>query len=109
MTRFAASSRSAHDSHHVSTHTSPSPQKRNGRRGPSRRGGAKPAAPARPEPAGVTYEPSAFDPAPIPFDKLSLDSRLLSGIRDLGWSETRSVQSGVIPLALAGKIGRAHV
>ena len=86
----------------MSTHTSPSPQKRNARRGPSRRRGAKPTAPARPEPAGVTYEPSAFDPAPIPFDKLSLDHRLLSGIRDLGWSETRSVQSGVIPLALAG-------
>jgi ATP-dependent RNA helicase RhlE len=33
---------------------------------------------------------------------LSLDNRLLSGIRDLGWKETRPVQSGVIPLALAG-------
>ena len=50
----------------------------------------------------LAYEPSPFDPAPIPFDKLSLDERLLSGIRDLGWKETRSVQSGVIPLALAG-------
>jgi ATP-dependent RNA helicase RhlE len=50
----------------------------------------------------LTYEPSPFDPAPIPFDKLSLDDRLLSGIRDLDWKETRPVQSGVIPLALAG-------
>jgi ATP-dependent RNA helicase RhlE len=50
----------------------------------------------------LAYEPSEFDPAPIPFDKLSLDARLLSGIRDLGWSETRPVQSGVIPLALGG-------
>jgi ATP-dependent RNA helicase RhlE len=50
----------------------------------------------------LAYEPSPFDPAPIPFDKLSLDGRLLSGIRDLGWQETRPVQSGVIPLALAG-------
>jgi ATP-dependent RNA helicase RhlE len=50
----------------------------------------------------LAYEPSPFDPAPIPFDKLSLDERLLSGIRDLGWQETRPVQSGVIPLALAG-------
>jgi ATP-dependent RNA helicase RhlE len=50
----------------------------------------------------LAYEPSPFDPAPIPFDKLSLDERLLSGIRDLGWKETRSIQSGVIPLALAG-------
>jgi ATP-dependent RNA helicase RhlE len=33
---------------------------------------------------------------------MTLDSRLLSGIRDLGWAETRPVQSGVIPLALAG-------
>jgi ATP-dependent RNA helicase RhlE len=33
---------------------------------------------------------------------MSLDERLLSGIRDLGWAETRPVQSGVIPLALAG-------
>jgi len=43
-----------------------------------------------------------FDPAPIPFNTLNLDDRLLSGIRDLGWSETRSIQSGVIPLAIAG-------
>jgi ATP-dependent RNA helicase RhlE len=50
----------------------------------------------------LAYEPSPFDPAPMAFDKLSLDERLLSGIRDLGWQETRPVQSGVIPLALAG-------
>jgi len=50
----------------------------------------------------LPYEPSAFDPAPIPFDQLSLDSRLLSGIRDLGWAETRSIQSGVIPFAMSG-------
>jgi ATP-dependent RNA helicase RhlE len=43
-----------------------------------------------------------FDPAPIPFDRLRLDERLLSGIRDLGWQDTRPVQSGVIPLALVG-------
>jgi superfamily II DNA/RNA helicase len=56
----------------------------------------------RPEPAVLPYEPSLFDPAPIPFDQLSLDPRLLSGVRDLGWSETRSIQSGVIPFALSG-------
>ncbi len=31
-----------------------------------------------------------------------MDDRLLSGIKDLGWRETRPVQSGVIPLAMAG-------
>ena len=50
----------------------------------------------------LPYEPSPFDGSPIPFDQLSLDARLLSGIRDLGWTETRSIQSGVIPLALSG-------
>ena len=50
----------------------------------------------------LAYEQAVFDPAPIPFETFGLDTRLLSGIRDLGWTETRSVQSGVIPLALAG-------
>ena len=50
----------------------------------------------------LAYEAEAFDPAPIAFDVLNLDARLVSGIRDLGWAETRPVQSGVIPLALAG-------
>ncbi len=81
---------------------SPSPQRRRSRRGPARPRGPRPQAEATHDPGAVTYEPSAFDPAPIPFDQLSLDPRLLSGIRDLGWSETRSIQSGVIPLALAG-------
>jgi ATP-dependent RNA helicase RhlE len=31
-----------------------------------------------------------------------LDDLLLSGIKDLGWRETRPVQSGVIPLAMEG-------
>ena len=50
----------------------------------------------------LAYEAEAFDPAPIDFNSLNLDARLLHGIRDLGWAETRPVQSGVIPLALQG-------
>jgi ATP-dependent RNA helicase RhlE len=85
----------------LNSKASPSPQRRRSRRGPQRGRSSRPQAEPAHEPA-VTYEPSAFDPAPIPFDQLALDARLLSGIRDLGWSETRSIQSGVIPLALAG-------
>lgn len=48
------------------------------------------------------YEPVPFDSAPLAFERLGLDDRLLSGIKDLGWRETRPVQSGVIPLAMAG-------
>ena len=38
----------------------------------------------------------------MPFDSLGLDSRLLEGVRDLGFSETRPIQSAVIQLALDG-------
>ncbi len=51
----------------------------------------------------MTYAATLFDPTPLAYDSLSLDPRLLSGIRDLGWSHTRPVQSGVIPIALAGR------
>jgi ATP-dependent RNA helicase RhlE len=43
-----------------------------------------------------------FDPAPIAFRDLHLDKRLLQGITELGWTDTRPVQSGVIPIALEG-------
>ena len=54
------------------------------------------------EPSAIPYELALFDPAPLTFDVLGLDTRLLSGIKDLGWTDTRPVQSGVIPLALKG-------
>jgi ATP-dependent RNA helicase RhlE len=46
--------------------------------------------------------PLACDTTPVAFTALNLDPRLLEGVRDLGFSETRPVQSAVIPLALAG-------
>jgi ATP-dependent RNA helicase RhlE len=42
------------------------------------------------------------DTSPVAFTSLGLDSRLLEGIRDLGFQETRPIQSAVIPLALGG-------
>ena len=38
----------------------------------------------------------------MPFTTLGLDARLLEGIRDLGYVDTRPIQTAVIPLALAG-------
>jgi ATP-dependent RNA helicase RhlE len=84
----------------LSTHRTPR-QHRAIRRGPSRRRPFTARFDARPE-GPPAYEPTSFDPTPIPFDTLGLDDRLRAGIADLGWSETRPVQSGVIPLALAG-------
>jgi len=90
---------------HSSDASSKKPARRRGvrrRSGSGGGGGHKPTFHARPEPAVIAYEQTAFDPAPIPFEKFGLDPRLLSGIQDLGWAETRSIQSGVIPIALEG-------
>jgi ATP-dependent RNA helicase RhlE len=50
----------------------------------------------------VALEPFECDVTPVPFETFGLDHRLLEGTRDLGWKETRPVQTAVIPLALAG-------
>jgi ATP-dependent RNA helicase RhlE len=55
-----------------------------------------------PAPATPALEPTSCDETPIAFTALPLDSRLLEGVRDLGFVETRPIQSAVIPLALSG-------
>src|SRR5215468_5925576 len=63
------------------------------------------AAPHRTSPSvhgAPALEPAAVDTAPVPFPSLGLDARLLEGVRDLGFSETRPIQSAVITLSLAG-------
>src|SRR6202043_786637 len=47
-------------------------------------------------------EPAACETMPVPFASFALDPRLLEGVRDLGFTQTRPVQTAVIPLALAG-------
>jgi ATP-dependent RNA helicase RhlE len=47
-------------------------------------------------------EPTPCDTTPVTFASLDLDARLLEGIRDLGFTHTRPVQTAVIPLALTG-------
>ncbi len=46
-------------------------------------------------------EPIDVDTTPVPYTTLNLDARLMEGIRDLGYVETRPIQTAVIPLALA--------
>jgi ATP-dependent RNA helicase RhlE len=46
--------------------------------------------------------PVDCDTTPLSFASLGLDPRLLEGIRDLGFTDTRAIQSAVIPLALSG-------
>jgi ATP-dependent RNA helicase RhlE len=85
------------DSHHSS-------RRRGGRpRSTSRRRRTPATAPvARPSQHPVSLEPTPCETAPVAFNSLNLDPRLLEGVRDLGYKETRPIQSAVIPLALAG-------
>ena len=78
--------------------------RRRGRRGP-RRGGAPHAQPPKPAPTASVpaLEPIDVNASPVAFTALGLDARLLEGVRDLGYVETRPIQSAVIPLALAGE------
>ena len=48
-------------------------------------------------------EPIPCDTTPVPFTSLHLDTRLLEGVRDLGWVDTRPIQTAVIPRALGGQ------
>jgi ATP-dependent RNA helicase RhlE len=64
---------------------------------PDRRSHSKHATHAHP-----TLEPVICDTAPVPFTSLGLDPRLLEGIRDLGFVDTRPIQTAVIPFALSG-------
>jgi ATP-dependent RNA helicase RhlE len=70
-----------------------------GRRRPTPQHTHTPPAAAHQAP---TLEATVCDTTPVAFTSLGLDARLLEGIRDLGFKETRSIQSAVIPLALSG-------
>jgi len=50
----------------------------------------------------ISLQPIVCDTAPVPFASLNLEHRLLEGTRDLGYKETRAIQTAVIPLALSG-------
>ncbi len=56
----------------------------------------------RSTPQAPALEPIECGTTPVPFTTFGLDERLLEGIRDLGFKETRPIQSAVIPLALEG-------
>ena len=84
------------------THSNRGPGRRSSRGHGSSRGPRKPHHPHAPKPSsGVpALEPIEVDTTPLPFKTLGLDARLLEGVRDLGWVDTRPIQTAVIPLAL---------
>jgi ATP-dependent RNA helicase RhlE len=50
----------------------------------------------------VNRPQAAYDPAPVAFNTLGLESSLLEGITIRGFEKTTPIQSAVIPIALAG-------
>jgi len=75
-------------------------------RRPHRRAGGRPHHISKPHAPRQSHAPALeatpCETAPVAFTSLALDTRLLEGVRDLGFAETRPIQSAVIPLALAG-------
>src|SRR5262245_62233676 len=51
----------------------------------------------------IALDPHPADATPVPYASLALDQRLQEGIRDLGFADTRPIQTAVIPLALGGQ------
>jgi ATP-dependent RNA helicase RhlE len=86
------------DRHHPSRRRRPT-----GRGGPSRRGSHAPSHPAASASRAPALEPFPCDSTPVPYSSLNLDARLVEGLRDLSYTQTRPIQTAVIPLALAGR------
>jgi ATP-dependent RNA helicase RhlE len=88
----------------LSSHTSTSRPPR--RRRPQR--GARKAAPRRESrvqitaSAPITRAQAEYDPRPVPFETLGLESSLIEGVRIRGFSATTQIQSAVIPIVMEG-------
>jgi ATP-dependent RNA helicase RhlE len=57
--------------------------------------------PAAPRPSPIR-EQAEYDPRPVAFETLGLESSLIEGIRVRGFSVTTSIQSAVIPIVMDG-------
>src|SRR6185295_9037109 len=93
---------------HLNSNTTKSSPSHRGSRprphGRPRRGPKPHVQPQRPVSSGPpALEPIDCDTTPVPFTTLGLDTRLLEGVRDLGFADTRPIQTAVIPLALQGQ------
>jgi ATP-dependent RNA helicase RhlE len=88
----------------LSSHTTQHHPHRRRERSPRRRS-SRPPSQQHARPATSTapsLEPTECDQTPVPFTSLGLNEKLLEGVRDLGFVETRPIQSAVIQLALSG-------
>ena len=90
------SSQSAH-SHH-----GPPRQRRPSRGGASRGKGTRSHKTPAPAATPVTRVQAEYDPSPVSFESLDLESRLLESIRQRGFATTTPIQSAVVPIIMDG-------
>ena len=53
-------------------------------------------------PAPITRAQAEYDPSPIAFEKLGLETSLIEGVRVRGFNATTPIQSAVIPIVMNG-------
>jgi ATP-dependent RNA helicase RhlE len=53
-------------------------------------------------PTPITRRQAEYDPSPVAFERLGLESSLIEGIRIRGFSATTPIQSAVIPIVMNG-------
>jgi ATP-dependent RNA helicase RhlE len=76
---------------------------RRGRRSPRSGAGRAPSQFQVPATTRIVTRPQAeYDPKPVGFDTLGLESSLIEGIRIRGFSATTPIQSAVIPIVMSG-------
>jgi ATP-dependent RNA helicase RhlE len=88
-------------SSHTASHQTPRRRGRGGPRGRATRPAHRPqhTAPAPPQTPRAQAE---YDPRPVGFDTLGLESSLIEGIRVRGFNATTPIQSAVIPIVMDG-------
>ena len=86
----------------MNSHTAQSTRPRHSRRGGPRGSGYQARIQSGPRVDAKPRPQADYDPAPVGFDTLGLDPSLLEGVKVRGFERTTSIQSAIIPIALAG-------
>jgi ATP-dependent RNA helicase RhlE len=86
------------------SHTSRGRRRRRpgGRTGASRPHGTRAHVPSAPKPPAIVRQQAEYDPRPVGFETLGLESSLLEGVRVRGFVATTPIQSAVIPIVMDG-------
>jgi ATP-dependent RNA helicase RhlE len=91
-------------SHTTQSHTSRGRRRRRpgGRSGASRPHGPRALVASAPKPPAIVRQQAEYDPRPVGFETLGLESSLLEGVRVRGFAATTAIQSAVIPIVMDG-------